>query len=97
MKSVLGDRKFIFLYTTTHPIGSCLFENAIQLGRADSFRFLGPLSNLYQIARSASRNEKKILKAIRRKDQRAGNDIGTVIEIPIMTVVECCSLVLKIQ
>lgn len=41
MKSVLGDRKFIYLYTTTHPIDSFYFENAIQLGRADSYFFFG--------------------------------------------------------
>lgn len=58
-ETVMGPRKIVFIYARTQKSVSYGINNAIELGRDDSFGFLGPLSDLYQAAMSTSTNQRK--------------------------------------
>jgi hypothetical protein len=53
-KEMMGERDFVYAYFTTHSMESFTVEKAIELGRTDSFRYLGPLCELYRVGRSIS-------------------------------------------
>ena len=53
-ETVMADRKIVYIYARTQKSVSYGINNAIELGRDDSFGFLGPLSDLYQTAKSTS-------------------------------------------
>ena len=50
----MADRKIVYIYARTQKSVSYGINNAIELGRDDSSGFLGPLSDLYQTAKSTS-------------------------------------------
>ena len=53
-ETVMKGRKILFIYARTQKSVSYGINNAIELGREHSFDFLGPLTGLYQSAKSAS-------------------------------------------
>ncbi len=53
-ETVMEDRKILFIYARTQKSVSYGINNAIELGREHSFDFLGPLTGLYEIAKSTS-------------------------------------------
>ena len=53
-KEVMGSVDFVYIYFKTHNVESFTVENAIEMGRSDSMRYLGPLYELYKVGRSVS-------------------------------------------
>ena len=58
-ETVMADRKIVYIYARTQKSVSYGINNAIELGREDSFDFLGPLSGYYQSLRSTSTSKGK--------------------------------------
>ena len=61
-EKLMGDNKWVYIYMRTQKSVSFVFNNAIEMGRADSFEYLGPLSEVYQVARSISLSKAKVTK-----------------------------------
>ena len=53
-KEMMESRDFVYIYFKTHNVESFRVENAIEMGRSDSMRYLGPLYELYKVGRSTS-------------------------------------------
>ena len=53
-ETVMEDRKILFIYARTQKSVSYGINNAIELGGEHSFDFLGPLTGLYESAKSTS-------------------------------------------
>jgi hypothetical protein len=61
-EELMGDNKWVYIYMRTQKSVSFVFNHAIEMGRADSFEYLGPLSEVYQVARSISLSKAKVTK-----------------------------------
>jgi hypothetical protein len=75
-KKMMGLRDFVYIYFTTYSIKSFSVESAIEMGRIDSFRYLGPLYELYKVGRSVSSLKRKIIQG------RASRSGKSIIECP---------------
>ena len=63
----MEDRDIVYIYARTHNTISFGVDDAMEIGRKDSFDFLRPLSDLYQISKSTSISKEKAKLRVRSK------------------------------
>ena len=51
---IMEDRDFVYIYIQTDHETSFSVDNVISMGRDDTFRFLGPIKDLYKVIRNTS-------------------------------------------
>ena len=51
--SVMGDRDFVYMYICTRQVNSNSYGNCIELGKEDTFSFLGHVAGLYSALRGS--------------------------------------------
>ena len=77
MERVMGHRKLYYIFILQRiPLIAFILRTILSWEEKIPPIFLGPLSNLYQIGRSTSTEKKR-----KEKGLKAGNDIGTVINM----------------